>query len=293
MTILNDAKFLPIDSPVQWSVHYRTKWCHSRVTWPDSQLLSGHSQRMYRPPVKLNQQEYSEPMKTSLRPAIDWWLLTGVDIWNLTSAFSPRSASDTTGVKITEPIAVLCQKKVIDEHNIMLLIILLPVGQKIWIIKKINPAWYHRLVIHGNWFIHSILARGSPHTSQISYLLLWPSLGLLVLGQSSHFRHCFLNNLLLTSVPARAYWWSISPWYKSVISLKGGYKILGTPVLAKYTCILMCLTKFLMMKSDISLVLTSGIEIGAVLTLSQDGRLSLMSFNITVTGNVSYDGTES
>ena len=44
-----------------------------------------------------------------------------------------------------------------------------------------------------------------------------------------------------------------------------------------------------MMKSDVSLVPTSGIEIGVVLTLSQDGELSLTSFNITVTGNVSYD----
>ena len=41
--------------------------------------------------------------------------------------------------------------------------------------------------------------RGSLHTSQISHLLLYPSLRLLVPGLSSHFCHCFLYNQLLRS----------------------------------------------------------------------------------------------
>ena len=40
-------------------------------------------------------------------------------------------------------------------------------------------------------------SRGSPHTSQISHLLLYPSLWLLVPGLSSQFCHTFLYNLLL------------------------------------------------------------------------------------------------
>ena len=42
--------------------------------------------------------------------------------------------------------------------------------------------------------------RGAPHhSSQISHLLLYPSLWLPVLGLSSHFHHCLFCNLLLTS----------------------------------------------------------------------------------------------
>ena len=43
--------------------------------------------------------------------------------------------------------------------------------------------------------------RGSLHTSQISHLVLYPSLWLLVPGLSSHFCHYFLYNLLLRSTP--------------------------------------------------------------------------------------------
>ena len=46
-------------------------------------------------------------------------VLTGVDNWNLTSAFSPRSSSDTTSVKITEPIPVFYKKKFKYFHNLL------------------------------------------------------------------------------------------------------------------------------------------------------------------------------
>ena len=44
-----------------------------------------------------------------------------------------------------------------------------------------------------------VVARGSLHTSQISHLLLYPSLWLLVPGLSSQFCHYFLYNLFLMS----------------------------------------------------------------------------------------------
>ena len=57
-------------------------------------------------------------------------------------------------------------------------------------IEKLGVAWGRRgLTGH-------IIYKGSLHTSQISHLLLYPSLWLLVPGLSSHY---FLYNLLLTS----------------------------------------------------------------------------------------------
>ena len=76
------------------------------------------------------------------------------------------------------------------------------------------------LIIHRSLEIHG----GSLHTGQISHLLLYPSLWLLVLGLSSHICYCFLYNLLLRSVLASDYW--------PVISLGNDYEILyvsGTP----------------------------------------------------------------
>ena len=61
---------------------------------------------------------------------------------------------------------------------------------------------YLALYIYSRYFItiNSDIARGSPHTSQISHLLLYPSLWLLVPGLSSHSScNCFFNNLLVIS----------------------------------------------------------------------------------------------
>ena len=52
----------------------------------------------------------------------------------------------------------------------------------------------------------TLLSRGSLHTSQVSNLLLYPSLWLLVPEQSSHFSHCFLYNLLLRSALVSVYY---------------------------------------------------------------------------------------
>ena len=48
---------------------------------------------------------------------------------------------------------------------------------------------------YGEWMLLS-RCRGSPHTSQISQWLLYPSLWLRISGLNSHFRHCFLYKLL-------------------------------------------------------------------------------------------------
>ena len=62
--------------------------------------------------------------------------------------------------------------------------------------KHINVGPLRRLLMA---FV-TMHTRGSLHTSQISHLLLHPSLRLLVPGLSSHFCHCFLYNLLLRYV---------------------------------------------------------------------------------------------
>jgi hypothetical protein len=51
-----------------------------------------------------------------------------------------------------------------------------------------------------------VTLRGSPHTSQISHLLLYPSLWLLVPGLSSQFCHYFLYNLLLRAALVSNIW---------------------------------------------------------------------------------------
>ena len=81
--------------------------------------------------------------------------------------------------------------------------------------KDIIIEWVHSVSRDGlDTSIMQFVFRGSLHTSQISHLLLKPSLWLLVPGLSSHFCHSFLYN------------WVIQGQHWSVVSLGNDYKIL-------------------------------------------------------------------
>ena len=69
---------------------------------------------------------------------------------------------------------------------------------QVWILCTVKHAKWCKW-LETSWAQHLLIVKGSLRTSQISHLLLYPSLWLLVPGLSSQFCHYFLYNLLLMS----------------------------------------------------------------------------------------------